>query len=106
MSIRLSCPGCRKQLALPDNAADQIGRCPGCNTLFHVPAGARPDAVQPMHHSAPPPRRTAVARPVPHPVVPQESPVTGLTWTQKFGFALAAGIMLAVAKATRPQTSV
>jgi S1-C subfamily serine protease/HEAT repeat protein len=96
MSIRLTCPGCRKQLALPDTAADQVGRCPGCNTLFHVPAGARPDAIQPMHHSAPPPRRTAVAHPIPRSTFPEETPATGLTGVQKLGFALAAAVMLAV----------
>lgn len=42
MSIRLICPGCRKQLAVPDATAGNLARCADCNTLFHVPAVAAP----------------------------------------------------------------
>ena len=95
MSIRLVCPGCRKQLELPDAAAGQSGRCPVCNTVFNLPA-----RVQQETYSAappPPPRRTAVARPIPTDPVPREdTPATGLTRGQKLGFAVVAAGMLAV----------
>jgi S1-C subfamily serine protease len=80
MSIHLICPGCRKQLAVPDATAGQMGRCPVCSTLFKVPAEAKPavESIMP-----PPPRRTAVARPIPAPAIREETPVTGLSLTQK-----------------------
>src|SRR5713226_9187241 len=95
MSIRLVCPGCRKQLAVPDATAGQMGQCPVCNALFNVPAAIQP---KPLHASAPPPpRRTAVARPIPQPVLGEDPPVTGLTVMQKLSFAaVAAGVLAAV----------
>jgi S1-C subfamily serine protease len=81
MSIRLICPGCRKQLAVPDTTAGQMGRCPACNTLFNVPADAKPTVESIM--PPPPPRRTAVAKPIPAPVIRDEAPVTGLSLIQK-----------------------
>jgi S1-C subfamily serine protease/HEAT repeat protein len=93
MSIRLVCPGCRKQLAVPDTAAGQMGRCPACNTLFNVPGSIQ---AQPPHRSAPPLRRTAVAQPIPQPVLGEDAPATGLTVGQKIAFAVvAAGVVAA-----------
>src|SRR5262245_14777307 len=40
MSIRLICPGCRKQLAVSDTTAGRLARCADCKTLFHVPKAA------------------------------------------------------------------
>lgn len=85
MSIRLVCPGCRKQLAVPDAVAGQMGRCPACDTLFNVPANGQAA-----------PRRTAVARPIPQPVLGEDAPATGLTVGQKIGFAVVAAGVLAV----------
>jgi S1-C subfamily serine protease len=93
MSIRLICPGCRKQLAVPDATAGQMGRCPVCSTLFNVPADAKPTVESIM---PPPPRRTAVARPIPAPAVREETPVTGLSLTQKLVIGVVAVGALAV----------
>src|SRR5262249_36378877 len=90
MSISFSCPGCHEQLAMPDAAAGQTGRCPLCNTLFNVPA-----KVQPVQSQAiTPARRTAVAQPMPAPVLGEDAPGTGLTIAQKTGFvAIAVGVL-------------
>src|SRR5438874_1120249 len=93
MSIRLVCPGCRRQLAVPDTTAGQMGRCPACNTLFNVPAAVPREPTHPIA----PPRRTAVARPIPQPALGKDTPVTGLTVGQKIGFAVVAAAVLAVA---------
>src|SRR5262245_17350666 len=93
MSIRLVCPACRKQLALPDALAGQMGRCPACNALFNVPASM---LAKPLHVTAPPPRRMAVARPIREPVLGEDARPTGLTLMQKVAFAVVAAGVLAV----------
>src|SRR5262245_18533806 len=95
MSIRLVCPGCRKQLAVPDATAGQMGQCPVCKTLFNVPR----IVPKPLQATAPPPpqRRTAVARPIPQPVLGEDAPTTGLTVAQKLAFAVVAAGVLAAA---------
>jgi S1-C subfamily serine protease/HEAT repeat protein len=64
-----------------------MGRCPVCSTLFNVPADAKPTVESIM---PPPPRRTAVAKPIPAPAVRDEAPVTGLSLTWKLVIGLVA----------------
>ena len=75
---------------MPDAAAGQTGRCPVCNTLFNVPD--KDQAVQ--SQAITPARRTAVAQPMPAPVLGEDAPTTGLTIAQKTGFvAIAVGVL-------------
>ena len=39
--MRIPCPGCTKTLAVADDFAGRRVKCPGCQLVFRVPAGAR-----------------------------------------------------------------
>ncbi len=45
MPILVTCPGCQKSLAVPDNMAGTSARCKGCGTTCHVPAASAPVAI-------------------------------------------------------------
>src|SRR5215468_1331069 len=93
MSIRLQCPGCHKQLALPDEAAGKTGRCPVCNAVFQAQVSEEP----PVHVSATrqPRRPSKVALSMPQTGLSENVTAGGLSKTQKLVFAGAgAGVLL------------
>ncbi|HUU42478.1 MAG TPA: DUF4282 domain-containing protein [Planctomycetota bacterium] len=61
MSIEMSCPGCGKQLRLPDSMAGKRGKCPSCGTVMDVPAVEvaqevpEPAGLPPQQYYQPPP---------------------------------------------------
>src|SRR2546423_610715 len=46
MPLRLTCPGCKRTVSVPDEAAGKTVRCPACKTPFVVPA-VEPEPVRP-----------------------------------------------------------
>ena len=42
--IRFSCPGCQKNLNVPDEKAGKTGKCPQCMTAFVIPDAPAPSA--------------------------------------------------------------
>jgi LSD1 subclass zinc finger protein len=80
MAISLNCPGCKRKLSVPDNAAGKKIKCPKCETLTHVPDEAatvvaeieEPEAAVAGHKSmSRPPEREMTARP-PRKAVPDD----------------------------------
>jgi S1-C subfamily serine protease len=98
MSIRLQCPGCRKQLSLPDEAAGKTGACPVCKTVFQANVAEEPPMQVTAVRESAPKRRTA-----PSPVLDEdETPSGGLSKNQKLALAgggvgvLAVGVVVAI----------
>ena len=72
MPIRLQCPGCKRQLKVPEKFAGQKGPCPSCGTELLVP---RPT--------------------LPRPPVPGRSPQwSPLEWGFGIAFGIAGGLLL------------
>lgn len=42
MTIEICCPGCKRKIAFPDNAAGKRVRCLGCSAIFTVPSVVLP----------------------------------------------------------------
>jgi ribosomal protein S27E len=62
MPIRITCPGCKKPLLVPDQLAGKKVRCKGCAAAIAVPGNAPPTGTMPV--SRPPVAKGAGAPPV------------------------------------------
>ena len=73
MPISFACPQCARPIKAPDNLAGKQGKCPGCGSVFTVPAAPAPTAHIPPAHApvarpaGPPPHAAAAGLP---PVMP------------------------------------
>jgi hypothetical protein len=94
MPIRVTCPGCGKTIAAPDNFAGKSAKCPGCKAAITIPAAMslpkvmQPDAPPPFDPiavlSKPPVTQASVVKPLvppqtaplPPPIEPPTDPVT------------------------------
>lgn len=75
MPILISCPHCKQQMQLPDNAGGKQFRCPSCQKPFLAPGPAPPPVtVAPPPSLPPPPKSLPPPRPAPKPPPPTVCP--------------------------------
>lgn len=65
--IELRCPGCRRDLSLPDAVAGKTVRCAHCRQILQVPAPARPPRETRLRNAP----NTAAAVPIVRPIAPE-----------------------------------
>ena len=77
MAFTFSCPSCRAELLLPDEAAGQSGQCPRCQAVMRIPSSMQPRAVVVQPGTAIPVETPPAAKPPPvakPPVVERPQP--------------------------------
>ena len=42
MAMRITCPGCGRQLTVKDEHTGRTGKCPGCGKRIVLPCGGQP----------------------------------------------------------------
>lgn len=71
--VKLVCPNCMQTVAVPDDAAGKDASCPGCGTVFAVPA-----RYNPVVAAAGPPLASGPSSPAPHSVPSERVPMSSV----------------------------